>query len=474
MRQRNIVSNKIPFIDKLGFGSGDLAYGIIVQMIGTYIVFYANAVLGIPGSLVGFAISLSVLWDAVSDPIMGYLSDATKSERFGKRHLYILIGSFTIAISNFMLWSINQQWALLGKFFAVLACLLLIKTAVTIFATPYSALGSELSCDYNERTSIQGIRTIFFLCGLMLATGMGFFIFFIPTDLYPVGQHNPDAYLYMGGAVSLIALTFGLVTYFSTKKYIPIIKKLTCSIPEKMGITKIFSGIRLAMTNKNYKYVVIAYLLTNISTAIISSLGIHVFTYTFKMDNNGIGIIFGVFFAVNVMSLPVWVKIAKKIDKKATVITGIAFSIAGCILLFIFVLLKDVIAGNELYVLPFSIVSGFGSGALLSLPYSMIGDTIDVEELKTGVRRSGVYYGTLTFFYKFSQAITVFLIGVLLDVVRFDPNAKVQPEKTVIILGIVITVVGFISLLLAGLTYMKYDLNRQKIADIQLQIISGH
>ena len=86
------------------------------------------------------------------------------------------------------------------------------------------------------------------------------------------------------------------------------------------------------------------------------------------------------------------------------------------------------------------------------------------------VRREGVYYGTMTFFYKFSQAITILFIGILLDVVRFNPNTAVQPEKTVIILGIFVTAAGFLVLLLAGLTYRKYDLNRQKIADIQEQI----
>ncbi|MHB1454982.1 MAG: MFS transporter [Saccharofermentanales bacterium] len=470
MGLHGINDSKIPLKDKIGFGTGDMAYGIITQMVGTYIVFYSNAVLGIPGSLVGFAVSISVMWDAISDPLMGYLSDSTRSERFGKRHLYILIGIISIAISNFLLWSIDHRWPTMTKFSALLFCLLLLKTAITVYATPYSALGAELTTDYNDRTSIQGIRTIFFLVGLMSATVMGFFVFFNPTDAYPVGQQNPDAYLLMGGTVSLIALTFGLVAFFSTRKYLPRIKKLHTSDPEKVSFLKIFSSIRLAMTNRNYRLIVIAYLLTNISTAIISSLGIHVFTYTFKLGNNGIGIIFGVLFSVSILSLPVWVKISKKIDKKATVITGIAFSLCGCLMLLIYVIIKDSIAGNVLALLPFSAVAGFGSGALISLPYSMIADTIDVDELKTGVRLEGVYYGTLTFFYKFSQAFTIFLIGILLDLIRFDASAAVQPEKTVLTLGFTITGVGFLVLTLAAFTYMKYDLTRKKIADVQEQI----
>ncbi len=472
MRQRGIPSSgKLPLIDKIGFGTGDMAYGIISQTIGTYMVFYANAVLGIPGSLVGFAISLSVLWDALSDPLMGYFSDETKSERFGKRHLYLLIGSISIAASNFMLWSIDRQWPTLMKFAALLVCLLLIKTAVTVFATPYAALGAELSTDYNERTSIQGYRTIFFLLGLMSATLMGFFVFFVPTDSYPAGQQNPEAYLRMGAAVSLIALCFGIIPFFSTKKYIPMIRKLHRIDPAKDRSIRIFPSIRRALKNRNYKLVVIAYLLTNISSAIISSLGIHVFTYTFKMGNQDIGMVFGALFIVSILSLPVWIRISKIIDKKDTVMAGIAFSMAGSSILLICVLMKDAIAGNVLFLLPFSVVAGFGSGALFSLPYSMIADTIDVDELNTGIRLEGVYYGTMTFFYKFSQAITILFIGILLDVVRFDSNAAVQPESTVMILGVFVTVGGFLVLLLAGFNYLKYDLNRQKIADIQREIM---
>jgi GPH family glycoside/pentoside/hexuronide:cation symporter len=470
MRHKKTKMIHIPLVDKIAYGMGNLTYGIVSQMIGTYMVFYSTAVLGISGAVVGTAVSISVLWDAISDPLMGYYSDITKSKIFGRRHLYILVGCITLAIFNFLIWAINPAWSNIAKVSAVFVLMMLIKTAATVYATPYTALGAELSNDYNERTSVQGIRTIFFLLGLMFATVMGFLLFFKSTKEFPVGQLNPAAYRNMGLTVSIIAIVFGLVCFFKTKKYIPHLPVCHHTDTESGSMTKLIGSFVLALKNASYRNIVIAYLLTNISSALISTLGIHVFTYTFKLDSKDIGIIFGVLFTVSILSQPLWVRISAKIDKKGAVILGLLLSTAGSIMLLVFVFVKDYIAGQMLYMLPFAAIAGFGAGALFSVPYSMIADTIDVDELKTGVRLEGVYYGSLTFFYKFSQAITIFILGMILDFVKFNSEAKVQPESTVMILGLTIAVGGIIVLSLAGLIYSKYDLNREKITEIQSQI----
>ena len=91
---------KIPILDKIGYGSGNFTIGIANQVIGIYLIFYCTAILNIPGSLVGLALSLSIIWDAITDSLMGYFSDMTKSKLFGRRHQYILIGVIGLALSN--------------------------------------------------------------------------------------------------------------------------------------------------------------------------------------------------------------------------------------------------------------------------------------------------------------------------------------------------------------------------------------
>ncbi len=461
------MNKKISLFDKIGYGTGNFSYGIIFQLIGTYMVFYATAVLGIPGSLIGTTVSLSVMWDAVSDPLMGYISDITKFKKYGRRHLYILAGCIAIAVFNYLLWAISPQWTTSVKFLFILLYLILVKTFMTVYITPYTALGAELSNDYNERTSIQGIRTIFFLLGLMFATVMGMFLFFKPSEQYPQGQLNPEAYLNMAVTSSLLALFFGMFCFFTTKKFIPYLPTAQESNMKFTGLGNLLKSFIKALSNKNYKYVVLAYLFTNIASALISSLGLHVFTYTFDFDNRDIAIVFGTQFAISILSQPVWVRISKKIDKKPSVISGLVMCIIGSAFFVVLVLLKDNVAGNFIYMLPFAALVGFGTGGLFSLPLSMIADTIDVEELNSGTRPEGVYYGCFTFFYKLSQSLTIFFVGILIDIIKFDADAHVQPESTLVILGLTIAIGSTLGFLAAIMSYSRYDLNKSRISKIQ-------
>ncbi len=102
----------IALINKFGYGAGNLGAGIILQVVNTYIVFYATAVLNIPGTMVGIAVSLSIIWDALTDPLMGYISDRTTFKYFGRRHLYLLLGALFAGLFNFYLWTINPEQSL--------------------------------------------------------------------------------------------------------------------------------------------------------------------------------------------------------------------------------------------------------------------------------------------------------------------------------------------------------------------------
>lgn len=472
--KRYVELKGIPIVNKVGYGAGNLGYGIITQVIATYLVFYATAVLGLPGGWIGTAVSISVIWDAITDPIMGYVSDNTRLKKFGRRHLYILIGSFLMAIFNYLLWSVPQGFSDHMKFLWILVMIIIVKTALTIYATPYTALGAELSTDYNERSAVQGIRTIFFLLGLLFASVMGMAIFFKPTPQFPQGQFNPLAYRNIGLVSSVIAVIFGLICYLSTKKYIPLLPK--AGDPEnggrQRGVFGLYRAFISALANKQFKYVVLAYLFTNISSAIVNTMGLHVFTYTFNMTGGHVAIIVGTLFIISIVSQPLWVAISKRIDKKPSAMLGLVLCIVGCVILLIMVFIRHIVDGNYLYILPAAAIIGLGTGGLFSLPLSMVADTIDVEELRSGVRREGIYYGCMTLGYKLSQSITIFLLGILLDVIKFDANLPVQSESTILSMGLILPIGSIISFVLAMLAYSRYSLNEQKVNDIRCKIMS--
>ncbi len=233
----------------------------------------------------------------------------------------------------------------------------------------------------------------------------------------------------------------------------------------------IFTVFLSALKNNDYLYVITGYLFTNISSALVGTIGLHVFTYTFQLDNRGIALVIGVQFFVSIISQPLWVIISNKIDKKPSVILALILSMAACIIFIGLVFYKDMILGSPMYILPFAILIGFGTGGLFSLPQSMVADTLDLEELETGISPAGIYYGALTLFYKLSQAIAIFILGMVLDWVNFNPEVLVQAESTAITLGLILSVGSLISFLLALFVYSKYSLNKDKIEKVHAQIL---
>jgi len=462
----------IALIDKFGYGAGNLGAGIILQVINTYIVFYATAVLNIPGTLVGIAVSLSIIWDALTDPVMGYISDRTNLKYFGRRHLYLLIGALFAGIFNFYLWTISPEHTLIFKYSWFFINIILVKTFLTVFGTPYIALGAELSSDYNERTLIQSIRTVFFILGVFSATALVLYLFFKPTEEYYLGQLNPGAYANMGIASSIVMIISGIIVFITTYKYLPYLYKFTENKnPEPFKllneIRQLIIDFKTALDNYDFRSVVLGYLSTNLTVALFTAVGLHVFTYTFEMNNTEIAIIIGTQFLVSIISQPFWVTVSAKIDKRPTVLIGLGFSLVAAFIFLFSVFNRAYIANHHLFLLPFAFMAGFGNGSLFTLPASMVADIIDVEELKTGVRLEGIYYGCLTFSYKTSQSIAILSLGIILDVIGFDPNLAVQPDFTLLFIGLILAVGGIITICFAFKFYNNYKLTHSIVENVQ-------
>lgn len=469
MTSERSENRKIPSFDKIGYGLGNFGGGVAMQIVGTYLVFYCTAILKIPGGLVGLAVSIGIIWDAVTDPVMGYLSDKTRSERFGRRHQYLLIGGIGIGISNYFLWSVPPEWSTTMKFATVLFILLLIKTFMTIYITPYTALGAEMSSDYDERTTIQSIKTIFFLLGLGFVSVFGLYVVFRPRPEYPIGQMNPAAYREMGLIGSIITVIFALLCYYATRKYIGILKKH--EIPrDQGGIAAVLKSFGQVFRNRTFRYIAFCYMFINIASAFLSNVGLHVFTYTFGLKSGHIAFILGTQFLFSIISQPFWSYVSKRLDKKPSVMLGLGISILSSAIFIVTVLLRNQVNGNMYAFLPFAILAGFGTGGLFTLPLSMMADVIDLDELETGERKEGTYYGSLTLFYKLSQSITLFIIGIVLDLIRFDADLPAQAELTIVVLGMLLGVGTIVSFLFSALSVNKYHIDKALVIRIQQQI----
>lgn len=448
-----------------GYGAGNFGYGVISQAVSTFLMFYATAVLGMNGAWVGMLVSIGVIWDAVSDPIMGYLSDQTRSKRFGRRHLYLWLGGVGIAITNVLLWYIQPEMSLMVKLISMATWILVLKTFLTIYITPYTALSAELTDGYEERTKIQAVKTAFFLTGIFFTAALGLVLFFKPTPEYPIGQLNPAGYQSMGMATSVLMLISMLIVIMTTRKMIPYLNGRILS-EGQVGTAHFIKSIRHAFRNKDYASVVWGYLFTNLSSAMINTIGLHVFTYTFSLNSAGIAMIVGTQIIVSILSQPVWASLSDRMEKRELIKLGIQISVLGCIYFLLMVVFRNQFAFQFYHLIPFSILAGFGTGGLYTLPQSMVADTVDVNALEVGMRQEGVFYGCLTLSYKLSQSIAIFLLGFLLELSGFNPELGNQTDQTGLVLGLVLTLGGIIFFLLAYWAYRHYDLNREKVNEV--------
>lgn len=469
MSQKNL---RIPIKDKIGYGLGNLSVGIAMQVVGTYLVFFSTVILGIPGYLVGMAVGFSVFWDAITDPLMGYISDITHSKKFGRRHLYLIIGSVGVSITIFLMWIIPTNFSTNLKFTLLFIDIILFKTFITIYVTPYTALGAELSNDYNERTSIQSIKTIFFLIGLAFVSVAGLYLFFQPSFEYSHGQLNPASYRNIGIMSAIIVIISAFFCYITTMKYISRLNQNLLKVDSGHNIQRFIDSLKNTIRNKAFRAVAFCYLFNNLASAFLSNLGLHVFTYTFILTSQQIAIILGVQFLVSILSQPIWMIIARKYDKKPSVFIGLSFSIIAGIFFLLLVLFRLHIEASVYYFFPYAIFAGFGTGALFTIPLSMVADTIDYDELDRGYRFEGFYFGSLTLYYKLSQAIAIFIIGILLDLIQFDSTLSFQSEFTLISLGLILSIGSILSFVFAYLSIRTYPLNEEKVKMIQAKIIN--
>lgn len=464
----------IPIKDKVGYGVGNLSVGIAMQVVGTYLVFFSTVILGIPGYLVGLAVGFSVFWDAITDPLMGYISDITQSERFGRRHLYLIIGALGVSLTVFLMWIIPTHLSTNLKFTLLFIDIILFKSFITVYVTPYTALGAELSSDYNERTTIQSIKTIFFLFGLAFVSVAGLYLFFQPTLEYPHGQLNPVSYRNIGIISALLVLVSAGVCYLSTKKYIGDLNRKQSKANQGNKLNIFIDSLKSTIRNKAFRAVSLCYMFNNLASAFLSNIGLHVFTYTFVLTSQQIAIVLGVQFMVSILSQPIWMFLTRKYDKKPSMNIGLSFSIIAGFMFVLLVLFKNYVASNVFYFFPYAIFAGFGTGALFTIPLSMVADTIDYDELKRGQRFEGFYFGSLTLYYKLSQAIAIFLIGVLLDLIRFDSSLITQSELTLISLGMILALGSIFSFFFAYLSLRMYPLDKEKVIQIQADIMQMH
>ncbi|HEY8390494.1 MAG TPA: MFS transporter [Clostridia bacterium] len=452
---------------KAMYGFGSLGFCMVSQTATSLLMYFGTVAHLMPGTLMGIALFIGTIWDGASDPIFGSLSDRAKSKIFGRRHGFMFFGMFGVALVNIFLWWLPKTFPVWAKFIWFVVFILLFQTFNTIFQTPYQALGVELASSYDDRSSIEVFKTIFFLIGMIIPIVLLAVIF---TDKENVEQYQTMAYI--GSCVMLIS---SALAFMGTYNQLPRLNiKAREGTIEKKSVLVVFVDFIKSFKVKNFRALVVGYAISLMSAAFLTSIGLHFFQYTFNLDYTQTAIALGGLFLMTILSQPIWMFISRKLDKKGALIMGVAIGLVGIVyegFVFISYYYLNTIVDGELfiYLVAGMLVIGLGVGAIFSMPGSMMGDLIAVEQARTGINKTGTYNSFMTFAYKLSQSFSSFMAGIILDIIGFD--AQKEMSKTVFAsLGWAVLACIFIVLTVSIIFFAQYSITKKEIQELTANV----
>ena len=426
---------------KMLFSTGDLSTSIPLAILMFFQLYFLTDVARLRPDYAGWAVALPRLWDAVNDPLFGLLSDRLRT-RWGRRRALLLFGAVPLGLSFILMW-IVPPFDQLGLAVYYATAFIVFDTAFTVVHVGYNSLTPELTPDYDERSSLNGYRMIFSISGtlgaIILATVLGWFI----TDTRLL-------FMILGVGLGLASIIPPLIVFYITHE------KPSEEQPEPLTWLQ---SMKMTLSNQPFRMVMGLYLLSWTTASILAAMLVYYANYRLRVPEQANYFVLlaegsAIFF------IPFWVWVSKKLDKRRAFIIG-SFT-------WIFVLLGiSALPANAIglaYVL--AALSGSGIASAYVLPWSMIPDIIEHDQLETGQRREGSYYAFASFFQKLATAIALWGMGQALAANGYiTPDASgslpVQPDSAVQAIRFFTGPVPAVLLILAVLFAWNYPITRE-------------
>ena len=464
----NNISHQVPLGQKIAFGLGMLANQMFPAALGIFMVVLVEN-LGMPSWMWGVLFFVPRIVDAFFDPIMGFISDNTKSV-WGRRRQYVFVGSIIMGIAFIIMWQLYREDSVMYNFTFFLTFSLIFHIGLSIFSVPYVAMGYEMSDDFHDRTSIMAISQWIGQFAWVIAPWF-WVIMYDPTWFPNADTATRTLAIWVGIIFMLLAMVPAIFIKSKSTKFDDSLQPLTY---KTIGgsFKAILISFKEAFANKPFRKLCIAtFFIFNAFNTVAGFTFFIVVYYLFNGDTAAAGIwptLFGCVgaLATTFIVIPVVAWIAKKLEKKRAFLICQGISVLGYILLwFLFIPGKPYLF---LFALPFF---SFGIGSLFTLMMSMTADVCDMDELESGKRREGVFGAIYWWMVKFGFAIAGLLTGVIMSAVAFKAGAPIQPEGAVTGLRLFFSGVPIIGTLIAMWVMWNYDLTEKKANEIKKQLV---
>ena len=459
---------RVSLATKVAFGFGMLAQQMFPAALGVFIIVLVQD-LGFAAILWGIIQFLPRIFDAITDPIMGFISDNTRS-KWGRRRHYIFIGAIISGIAYVAMWQLFEGNGVFYNFFYFLLWSLVFYLGFTIFSVPYVALAYEISDDFHERTQIMAVAQFIGQWAWVIAPW--FWVILYDPNWFPegAGQGVRDLAIWVAIPCTLFALIPAL--FIKTKStldrtdFLPITGRYIVK-----SFRGIFTSAFEAFKIKQFRQIAVStFLIFNSFNVVASFTFLIIVHYLFDGQPSSAGnwpAMHGSIGALvtSFLVIPLVTFMSKKLGKKKAFIVSQSISIIGYILFwFLFVPGKPYLF---LFALPFH---SFGIGGLFTIMMSMTADVCDLDELETGQRREGVLGAVYWWMVKLGFGVAALFGGLILTFVGFDANnVTTSSIEGMRLFYTILPIVGVVS---AILIMKNYNISEEKSKEIKLALLN--
>lgn len=459
-----------PLSSMITYGTGACSESLVLNAIFGFAMMYYTDALGLSPFLAGLAMFIATLWDAFTDPVMGHLSDNTRS-RYGRRHQYMLVGGLLMIATFLFVWYVPGVFKgnTVSLFLYLVVMNLLVRTGYTIFSIPYTALGFEICTDYNGRTKLQGIRFGMNMAANLCGPALAWTVFFSNNE--PVRATNvADNYVLMGTFFSLAALVFVLFVVFSTLKYIQDSREMKLT---GNSLKAFFIDMKEIITDLYPRWVFAFLLVVVLGVALVSNLQMYVFEHFMVFSGPQKTVAHGGTMVGAGLGALIASAMTRRFDKKGTIYIAGLMSVFCELMLAVLFLPEILKPGQTFQIAGFGIPIAFivfsffhtfywlGWGVMLPVATSMMADVSEINEIKTGINKDGSYAAMFTFTFKFAMSLGVFISGNCLSMIGFQAGAEhgQAPEVIWRLCAVMLLAGPLISFTALGLM-MKYPVTK--------------
>jgi Na+/melibiose symporter-like transporter len=451
---------------RLFYGLGSVAFGVKDNGFSFLLLLFYNQVVGLSATKVGLAILIAMVVDAFIDPIVGQISDNWRS-RWGRRHPFMYAAALPVAVSYLLLWS-PPHWSKDALFYYLIGVAIVIRTFITFYEVPSSALAAELSSGYDERTVLLSYRYFFAWVGGLALYLVTFTVLLVPDAHHATGQTNPVGFAKYGLLASIIMFAAILISSAGTHRHIPSFR-----VPPRREMSALAMLKEMAATwsNRSFLFLTLSGLATSMSAGVTASMNIYINTFFWELSSKQFALlVLGVFisaFLALAGAAPLSRRFGKRNSAMALTVLALVIGLAPITLRLMHLLPPNHTPALFAIVIAQSIVSTSFTIAASTLVSAMIADVVEDGELKTGRRSEGLFFSASTLVTKAVSGIGIFAASTILAVVHFPAGAKPGqvPEAVIRHLGLVY-VPTLIGLNLLGLVLLLgYGITRASHAD---------